>query len=77
MSNPTSDNSDNKLQNKAKTRGPHLRIETAGDIPEEKLLRVAAKFAEVNEIEDYRVTVEQRDDAHPPFPPTDGMWPDH
>ena len=62
MSNPTSDNSDNKLQNKAKTRGPHLRIETAGDIPEEKLLRVAAKFAEVNEIEDYRVTVEQRDD---------------
>ena len=62
MSNPTSDNSDNKLQNKAKARGPHLRIETAGDIPEEKLLRVAAKFAEVNEIEDYRVTVEQRDD---------------
>ena len=21
--------------------------------------------------------VEQRDDAHPPFSPADGMWPDH
>ena len=62
MSNNTSDNSDNKQVNKSKARGPHLRIETAGDIPEEKLQRLAAKFAEVNEIEDYRLTIEQRDD---------------
>ena len=62
MSNNTSDNSENKLQGKSKARGPHLRIETAGDIPEEKLQRLAAKFAEVNEIEDYRLTIEQRDD---------------
>ena len=62
MSNNTSDNSDNKQVSKGKARGPHLRIETAGDIPEEKLQRLAAKFAEVNEIEDYRLTIEQRDD---------------
>ena len=62
MSNNTSDNSDNKQASKSKARGPHLRIETAGDIPEEKLQRLAAKFAEVNEIEDYRLTIEQRDD---------------
>lgn len=62
MSNNTSDNSDNKQVSKSKARGPHLRIETAGDIPEEKLQRLAAKFAEVNEIEDYRLTIEQRDD---------------
>lgn len=62
MSNNTSDNSDNKQASKGKARGPHLRIETAGDIPEEKLQRLAAKFAEVNEIEDYRLTIEQRDD---------------
>jgi len=62
VSNNTSDNSDNKQVSKSKARGPHLRIETAGDIPEEKLQRLAAKFAEVNEIEDYRLTIEQRDD---------------
>ena len=39
-----------------------MRIETAGDIPEERLARVAAKFAEVNEIEEYRLIIEQRDD---------------
>ena len=61
MSNNPSDNNDIKAAGKAKSRGPSLRIETAGDIPEEKLTRVAAKFAEVNEIEDYRLSIEQRD----------------
>ena len=58
MSNPTSDNKETK----SRTKGPSLRIETAGDIPEERLARVAAKFAEVNEIEEYRLIIEQRDD---------------
>ncbi|MBQ5489380.1 MAG: F0F1 ATP synthase subunit delta, partial [Oscillospiraceae bacterium] len=58
MSNPTSDNKETK----SRAKGPSLRIETAGDIPEERLARVAAKFAEVNEIEDYRLIIEQRDD---------------
>ena len=62
MSNNPSDNNDIKAAGKAKSRGPSLRIETAGDIPEEKLTRVAAKFAEVNEIEDYRLSIEQRED---------------
>ncbi len=62
MSNNPSENSDNKVSGKAKPRGPSLRIETAGDIPEEKLTRVAAKFAEVNEIEDYRLSIETRED---------------
>ena len=62
MSNNTGDNLDQKSQNKSRSKGPSLRIETAGDIPEDKLTRVAAKFAEVNEIEDYRLTIEQRDD---------------
>ena len=58
MSNPTSDNKENK----SRANGPSVRIATAGDIPEERLVRVAAKFAEVNEIEDYRLIIEQRDD---------------
>ena len=62
MSNNPSDNNDIKAAGKAKSRGPSIRIETAGDIPEEKLTRVAAKFAEVNEIEDYRLSIEQRED---------------
>ena len=62
MSNNPSENNDNKVTGKAKSRGPSLRIETAGDIPEEKLTRVAAKFAEVNEIEDYRLSIEPRED---------------
>ena len=62
MSNNTGDNLDQKSQNKTRSKGPSLRIETAGDIPEDKLIRVAAKFAEVNEIEDYRLSIEQRDD---------------
>ncbi len=62
MSNNTGDNLDQKSQSKSRSKGPSLRIETAGDIPEDKLTRVAAKFAEVNEIEDYRLSIEQRDD---------------
>ncbi len=62
MSNNPSDNNEIKAAGKAKSRGPSLRIETAGDIPEEKLTRVAAKFAEVNEIEDYRLSIELRED---------------
>ena len=62
MSNNTGDNLDQKSQIKSRSKGPSLRIETAGDIPEDKLTRVAAKFAEVNEIEDYRLSIEQRDD---------------
>ena len=58
MSNNTSDNKENK----GRLKGPSLRIETAGDIPEEKLVRVAAKFAEIYEIEEYRLSIEQRDD---------------
>ena len=64
MSNNPSENSDNKAAGKAKSRGPSLRIETAGDIPEEKLTRVAAKFAEVNEVEDYRLSIETREDLN-------------
>jgi F-type H+-transporting ATPase subunit alpha len=62
VSNNTGDNLDQKSQIKSRSKGPSLRIETAGDIPEDKLTRVAAKFAEVNEIEDYRLSIEQRDD---------------
>ncbi len=62
MSNNTGDNLDQKSLNKSRLKGPSLRIETAGDIPEDKLIRVAAKFAEVNEIEEYRLSIEQRDD---------------
>ena len=61
MKNNAADNSEQKSQSK-KAKGPLLRIETAGDIPEDKLTRVAAKFAEVNEIEEYRLSIEQRDD---------------
>ena len=56
MSNNPADNKEKKA------KGPLLRIESAGDISEEKLIRVAAKFAKINEIEDYRLTIEQRDD---------------
>jgi len=58
VSNISSDNKDSKI----KSRGPSLRIETAGDIPEEKLARVAAKFAELNEIEDYRLSIEKNEE---------------
>ena len=58
MSNNPTDNKDTKI----KSKGPSLRIETAGDIPEERISRFAAKFAELNEIEDYRLIVETRPD---------------
>ena len=58
MSNNPTDNKDTKI----KSKGPSLRIETAGDISEERLVRFAAKFAELNEIEDYRLIVEPRPD---------------
>ena len=61
MSNNAADNNtDPKSQSKSRSKGPLIRIETAGDISEEKLSKVAAKFAEVNEIEEYRVSIEQR-----------------
>ena len=43
---------------KSKAKGPLLRVETAGDIPEDKLKVMTAKFAEVNEIADYRLSIE-------------------
>ena len=58
MSNNPTDNKDTKI----KSKGPSLRIETAGDIPEERIIRFAAKFAELNEIEDYRLIIEPRPD---------------
>ena len=58
MSNNPTDNKDTKI----KSKGPSLRIETAGDIPEERIVRFAAKFAELNEIEDYRLIIEPRPD---------------
>ena len=43
---------------KSKSKGPLLRVETAGDIPEDKLKLMTAKFAEVNEITNYRLSIE-------------------
>ena len=53
MSDPVS-NKDKK----PKSKGPLLRVETAGDIPADKLEAMTAKFAEVNEIADYRLVVD-------------------
>ncbi len=55
MSNGSSD----KVQ-KSKPKGSVLRIETAGDIPEHKLERIAAKFAEHYEIPSYRLMIEAK-----------------
>ena len=60
MSNNAADNKENKAPGRGK--GPSIRIQTAGDIPEEKLVRVASKFAEANEIEDYRLSFELKED---------------
>ena len=60
MSNNAADNKENKPQNRG--RGPSLRIQTAGDIPDEKLVRVAQKFAEVNEIKEYRLSIELKEE---------------
>ena len=54
-----SNDSQDKVQ-KAKPKGPILRIETAGDIPEVKLERIAAKFAEHYVIPSYRLMIEQK-----------------
>ena len=43
---------------KPKPKGTILRIETAGDIPEDKLERIAAKFATRYEIASYRLMIE-------------------
>ena len=43
---------------KPKPKGTILRIETAGDIPEDKLERIAAKFATRYEITSYRLMIE-------------------
>ena len=55
MSNVTPDNSQ-----KPKPKGTLLRIETAGDIPEDKLERIAAKFAQHYEIPNYRLKIESK-----------------
>ena len=57
MSDPVS-NKDKK----PKSKGPLLRVETAGDIPEDKLKVMTAKFAEVNEIADYRLVIDVKPD---------------
>ncbi len=51
--------SSDKVQ-KSKPKGSVLRIETAGDIPEHKLERIAAKFAERYEIPSYRLMIEAK-----------------
>ena len=55
MSNVTPDN-----VQKPKPKGTLLRIETAGDIPEDKLERIAAKFAQHYQIPSYRVKIESK-----------------
>lgn len=45
---------------KPKPKGTILRIETAGDIPEDKLERIAAKFATHYEISAYRLMIESK-----------------
>ncbi len=55
MSNVTPDNAQ-----KPKPKGTLLRIETAGDIPEDKLERIAAKFAQHYEIPSYRLKIESK-----------------
>ena len=55
MSNVTPDNGQ-----KPKPKGTLLRIETAGDIPEDKLERIAAKFAQHYDIPSYRLKIESK-----------------
>jgi len=54
--------SDSVKDKKPKTKGPILRVETAGDIPGEKLDIMVSKFAEMNDIVNYRVQIEQNND---------------
>ena len=49
--------SDNK-DRRSKIRGPQLRVVSAGDITEEQITRMAAKFAETNDIPNYRLSIE-------------------
>ena len=55
MSNTPQDNNQ-----KPKQKGPILRIETAGDIPQDKLERIAAKFAQHYDIPSYRLKLEDK-----------------
>ena len=55
MSNTPQDN-----HQKPKQKGPILRIETAGDIPQDKLERIAAKFAQHYDIPSYRLKLEDK-----------------
>ncbi|MBR3082140.1 MAG: F0F1 ATP synthase subunit alpha [Clostridiales bacterium] len=55
MSNVTPD-----IGQKPKPKGTLLRIETAGDIPEDKLERIAAKFAQHYDIPSYRLKIESK-----------------
>jgi len=55
VSNVTPDNAQ-----KPKSKGTLLRIETAGDIPMDKLERIAAKFAQHYEIPSYRLKIEPK-----------------
>ena len=55
MSNTPQDNNQ-----KPKQKGPILRIETAGDIPQDKLERIAAKFAQHYVIPSYRLKLEDK-----------------
>ena len=55
MSNVTPDNAQ-----KPKSKGTLLRIETAGDIPMDKLEHIAAKFAQHYEIPSYRLKIEPK-----------------
>ncbi len=45
---------------KNKSKGPVLRIESAGDIPGDKMEVIAAKFAQMNDISNYRLVVENK-----------------
>ena len=49
--------SDNK-DRRSKIRGPQLRAVSAGDITDENITQMAAKFAETNDIPNYRLTIE-------------------
>ena len=51
MSNPPSP------KDSRKTKGPNMRIESAGDIPEEQLKQIAQTFAEKNAIANYRLNI--------------------
>ena len=45
---------------KPKSKGPLLRVESAGDISSEKMEVIAAKFAAMNDITNYRLVIEEK-----------------